>query len=135
MYLFLYFRNIKQANAIAISSAAGVASQIPVTPKNNGSANKQITMNTKEREKARIAETIPLFKAVNIPLEKILNPINNNAILQILFPVTASSNTGLSGLAKMLTSGFVMIKDAAKKRTEITAMIFKLLRISFLSFS
>lgn len=106
-----------------------------MTPKNNGSANKQITMNTKEREKARIAETIPLFKAVNIPLEKILNPINNNAILQILFPVTASSNTGLSGLAKMLTSGFVMIKDAAKKRTEITAMIFKLLRISFLSFS
>ena len=94
---------------IAISSAAGVASQIPVTPKNNGSANKQITMNTKEREKARIAETIPLFKAVNIPLEKILNPINNNTILQILFPVTASSNTGLSGLAKMLTSGFVMI--------------------------
>lgn len=63
-------------------------------------------MNTKEREKARMAETIPLFKAVNIPLEKILNPINNNAILQILFPVTASSNTGLSGLAKMLTSGF-----------------------------
>lgn len=91
-------------------------------------------MNTKEREKARIAETIPLFKAVNIPLEKILNPINNNAILQILFPVTASSNTGLSGLAKMLTSGFVMIKDAAKERTEITAMIFKLLRISFLVF-
>ena len=34
--------------------------------------------------------TIPLFKAVNIPLEKILNPINKRAVVQIRFPVTAS---------------------------------------------
>ena len=48
-----------------------------------------ISMNTKEREKARIAETMPLDNAVNIPLAKILKPIKNNARVQIRFPVTA----------------------------------------------
>ena len=38
-----------------------------------------ISMNTKEREKARTAEIIPLDNAVNIPLAKILKPIKNSA--------------------------------------------------------
>ena len=98
--MVLYFINIKHDNNIANNSATGVANQIPVTLNNNGNTIKQITINTKERANARIAETIPLLRAVKILLEKMLNPINSNAILQILFPITARSNTGLSGLAK-----------------------------------
>lgn len=127
--------NIENANDIANNSANGVASHIPVTPNNNGKTNKQIIMKTKERENARIAEIIPLFNAVNIPLEKMLKPINNRAILQILFPITASSNTGLSGLAKIPTSGFVMSNDIIKEITDITAIIFKLILISFFNFT
>ena len=78
------------ANIIAIPSASGLASQIPVTPKKAGKSRRQITINTKDLEKARTAETIPLFKAVNKLLEKILNPIKHRAILQSRFPVTAS---------------------------------------------
>ena len=63
-----------------------------------------ISMNTKEREKARTAEIIPLDNAVNIPLAKILNPIKSNAAVHILFPVTARSYTGLSGRANTDTS-------------------------------
>ena len=75
----------------AISSAAGVASQIPFTPRNRGSTSIAAAINTKERENARTADTIPLDKAVNIPLAKILNPIKNRAIVQSRFPVTAKS--------------------------------------------
>ena len=76
-------KNINIDKANAISSAAGVASQIPVTPKRAGSISMVISMNTKEREKARIAETIPLDSAVNIPLVKILKPMKNSARVQI----------------------------------------------------
>ena len=84
-------KNINIDKANAISSAAGVASQIPVTPKRAGSISMVISMNTKEREKARIAETIPLDSAVNIPLVKILKPMKNSARVQIRFPAAASS--------------------------------------------
>ncbi len=52
------------------------------------------SINTNDRENARTAYTIPLDNAVNIPLVKTLNPIKNRAIVQSLFPVTASSYTG-----------------------------------------
>ena len=83
--------NIHADRAKAISSAAGVASQMPVTPKIAGRISMAISMNTKEREKARIAETIPLDSAVNIPLAKMLKPIKSSASVQIRFPVTASA--------------------------------------------
>jgi len=73
----------------AISSATGVANQIPFTPRIAGSISIVININTKERENARIAETIPFDNAVKVPLAKILNPIKSNAIVQILFPVIA----------------------------------------------
>ena len=47
-------------------------------------------INTKDLENASTAEIIPLDNAVNIPLANILKPIKNNAIVHILFPVTAS---------------------------------------------
>ena len=77
--------------ASAINSAAGVASQIPFTPKIKGRAIMVISMNTNDRENASTAETTPFDRAVNMPLAKILNPINKSAMVQILFPVTASS--------------------------------------------
>ena len=80
------------------------------------------SMKTKEREKARIAETIPLDNAVNIPLAKMLNPIKNSASVQIRFPVTARPYTGLSGRAKMATSGFVAAKETTTVTTEMTAI-------------
>ena len=87
LYFFLYFISIHAARITASSSAAG---QIPVTPKRAGRARRQTIIKTKDLVKASTADTIPLFKAVNIPLEKILNPINKRAVVQIRFPVTAS---------------------------------------------
>lgn len=63
-----------------------------------------MSMNTKERENASTAETLPLDKAVNMPLMKMLKPMKNRAIVHTRFPVTASSYTGCSGDAKKPTS-------------------------------
>ncbi len=52
------------------------------------------SMNTKDREKARMAETEPFDNAVNIPLANMLKPIKSSARVQIRFPVTARSYTG-----------------------------------------
>ena len=66
-----------------------------------------MSINTKEREKARIAETIPLDRAVNRPLVKMLKPMKHRAREQMRFPETARANTGSSGWANMDTRGFV----------------------------
>ena len=132
--MFLYFRNINTDNTRAINSAAGVASQIPFTPKIKGNSIIVISINTKDLENARIAETIPFDRAVNIPLAKILNPINNNAIVQTLFPVTAKSYTGLSERANMDTNGFVNRKEAITVVKEMPIITFRLIVTSFFSF-
>ena len=113
-------KNIPKDKASAISSAAGVASQIPVTPKNRGRTSIAASMNTKDLENARMAETAPLDRAVNIPLAKILNPMKHSAMVQKRFPATARPYTGLSGRAKMDTSGCVRAKDAKTVTAEIT---------------
>ena len=118
-----------------MNSAAGVASQIPFMPRRAGRTSIVISMNTKEREKARTAETMPLDRAVNIPLAKMLKPMKNNARVQIRFPVAASSYTGLSGRAKMETSGPVAAKETAALTSELKAITFKLVATSFFSFS
>ena len=62
-----------------------------------------ININTNDLENASTAETNPFDNAVNIPLANILNPIKNNAIVQIRLPVTAKSYTGFSGRANTET--------------------------------
>lgn len=119
----------------AINSATGVASQIPFTPKKAGRTSIVTNINTKEREKARMAETTPFDNAVNIPLEKILNPIKNSAKVHIRFHVTARLYTGLSGRANTDTRGFVKAKEVITITTEIPPITFKLIVISFFSFS
>ena len=94
-----------------------------------------ISINTKDLENASMAETMPLDNAVNIPLANILNPIKNRAMVHILFPVTARSYTGLSGLAKTDTSGAVSKKEAATVITDMHAITFRLTPTSFFSFS
>lgn len=126
---------MKTDKARAISSAAGVASQMPFTPKNKGSANIATSINTKDLENARTAETTPLDNAVNIPLAKILKPINSSAIVHIRFPVTAKPYTGLSGRAKTDTSGLVSINEAATVMAEINMITRKLVPTSFFNFS
>ncbi|MEE1442558.1 MAG: hypothetical protein UGF43_02895 [Blautia sp.] len=96
-----------------------------------GRSKRQIIINTKDLEKAKIAETTPLFNAVNKPLEKILKPIKNRAILQRRFPVTASWYTGLSGLVKILTRGLVMPMETATDTREITRITARLVRTNF----
>ncbi len=112
-----------------------MASQIPFTPKRSGSTIIVISINTKDLENARTAETTPLDSAVNIPLAKILNPINNSATVQIRFPVTARPYTGLSGRAKTDTNGFVSRKDTATVTREIPPITRMLTATSFFSFS
>ncbi len=94
-----------------------------------------ISINTKDLEKAKTAEIIPLDSAVNIPLANILNPMKRRAMVHILFPVTARSNTGLSGRANTDTKGLVNAKDAATVTREITPITLKLVRTNFFSFS
>ena len=125
---------MKADNARAISSAAGVASHMPFTPKSNGSTIIAASINTKERENARTAETTPLDNAVNIPLAKMLYPIKHSAMVHIRFPVTARSYTGLSGRAKTDTSGLVRAKEAATVIMEINAITRKLVPTSFFNF-
>lgn len=67
----------------AIRSATGVASQIPWIPSRAGSTNMVMNINTKVREKANTADTIPLESAVNIPLIKILKPMINMDLSEI----------------------------------------------------
>ena len=122
-------------NASAINSAAGVASQIPFTPRNAGSTSMVISIKTNDLEKARTAETTPFDSAVNIPLAKILKPMKSSATVQILLPVTARSYTGLSGRANTDTSGLVSIKDAAAVIIEMAVITLRLIEISFFSFS
>ena len=76
---------------IAASSAAGVASQIPVTPRMTGRTSMAISVKTKVRENASTAEMSPLESAVNIPLAKMLKPTKSRAREQIRFPATARS--------------------------------------------
>ncbi len=92
-----------------------------------------ISINTKDLEKASTAETTPLDNAVNIPLAKILKPMKNKAIVQILFPVTARPYTGLSGRANTDTSGLVSTREAATVTTDIHAITRKLTDTSFLT--
>lgn len=75
-----------------------------------------------------------LDNAVNIPLAKILKPIKNSSMVQILFPVTARSYTGLSGRANTDTNGLVSRKDAATVTTEIAAITFRLTATIFSAF-
>ena len=82
---------MKVARPIAASSAIGFASHAPVTPSRAGRVNMAIIIKTNEREKARMADTMPLDRAVNIPLAKTLKPMNSNAIEQMRLPVTARS--------------------------------------------
>ena len=114
----------------AINSAAGVASQIPITSKNAGRISMAITVNTKVREKASTAEIIPLESAVNIPLAKMLNPTKSNASEQIRFPWTARSKTALPGLAKIDTKGSVTIRETITVATAIVPIIIRLVRIN-----
>ena len=92
------------------------------------------SINTKDLEKARIAETIPLDSAVNMPLAKILKPIKNSAMVHILFPATASPYTGLSGRAKTETRGFDNTKEATTVIIEIAPITFRLMETSFFNF-
>lgn len=133
-YRLRYLKNRNADSVSAISSAAGVASQIPFTPRMRGSTIIVISMNTKDLENARTAETIPLDSAVNIPLVKILNPIKSSAMVQILLPATARSYTGLSGLAKIDTSGFVSKKEAMTVTREIPPITLRLSPTSFFNF-
>ena len=122
-------------SARAISSAAGVASQTPFTPKNLGSTIIATIMNTNDLENASTAETTPFDNAVNVPLANILNPMNRSAMVHTRFPVTAKSYTGLSGRANTDTSGFVRRKEAATVVREIPPITFRLVMTSFFSFS
>lgn len=115
-------------------SAAGVASQMPLTPNIRGRIIMAAIINTKDLENASTADTMPLESAVNIPLANMLKPMKSNAMVHTLFPVTARSKTGLSGRVNTDTKGSVRKNDAAAVKTEITAMTFKLTLARVFSF-
>ena len=93
------------------------------------------SMNTKDLENASTAETTPLDNAVNIPLAKILKPMNNSAMVQILFPLTAKSYTGSSGRAKTDTNGSVSLRETVTVIMETAPITFRLTATSYVSFS
>ena len=93
------------------------------------------SINTKDLINARTAETTPLDNAVNIPLANILKPIKRSAIVQILFPVTERSYTGLSGRANTDTSGSVNAQERTTVASEMAAITLRLMETSLFNFS
>ena len=119
----------------AMISAAGVASHMPFSPKSRGRTSIVISINTNDLEKARTADTAPFDRAVNIPLAKILKPINKSAAVQIRFPLCSRPYTWLSGLENTDPCGSVNYREAAAVAAEMHAITFRLTKTSAFSFS
>ena len=78
----------------AIPSAAPIASQTPLTPKNNGNSSSIQVWNTSVRRKEITAEITPFPNAVKNADPKILNPESkkDNAYLRNPPPVSSHSS-------------------------------------------
>lgn len=116
-------------------SDKGIVIHTPVTPNKFGNISNDTSKNTKVLKNERIADILPLFKAVNIAEENMFIPINRRDIEKILNPLNAIVNTDVPTLAKILITGLDNTKDSKNVMSEIEAIARKLILYIFFRLS
>lgn len=112
-------------------SDKGIVIHTPVTPNKFGNISNDTSKNTKVLKNERIADILPLFKAVNIAEENMFIPINRRDIEKILNPLNAIVNTDVPTLAKILITGLDNMKDSKNVMSEIEVIARKLILYIF----
>lgn len=112
-------------------SDKGIVIHTPVTPNKFGNISNDTSKNTKVLKNERIADILPLFKAVNIAEENMFIPINIRDIEKILNPLNAIVNTDVPTLAKILITGLDNMKDSKNVMSEIEVIARKLILYIF----
>lgn len=112
-------------------SDKGIVIHTPVTPNRFGNISNDTSKNTKVLKNERIADILPLFKAVNIAEENMFIPINRRDIEKILNPLNAIVNTDVPTLAKILITGLDNMKDSKNVMSEIEVIARKLILYIF----
>ena len=79
-------------------SDKGIVIHTPVTPNKFGNISNDTSKNTKVLKNERIADILPLFKAVNIAEENMFIPINRRDIEKILNPLSCESRASPCGV-------------------------------------
>lgn len=115
-------------------SDKGIVIHTPVTPNKFGNISNDTSKNTKVLKNERIADILPLFKAVNIAEENMFIPINRRDIEKILNPLNAIVNTDVPTLAKILIIGLDNTKDSKNVMSEIEVIARKLILYIFLDY-
>ena len=116
-------------------SDKGIVIHTPVTPNKFGNISNDTSKNTKVLKNERIADILPLFKAVNIAEENMFIPINRRDIEKILNPLNAIVNTDVPSLAKILISGLDNTKDSKNVMSESEVIARKLILYIFFRLS
>lgn len=116
-------------------SDKGIVIHTPVTPNKFGNISNDTSKNTKVLKNERIADILPLFKAVNIAEENMFIPINRRDIEKILNPLNAIVNTDVPTLAKILIIGLDNTKDSKNVMSEIEVIARKLILYIFFRLS
>lgn len=116
-------------------SDKGIVIHTPVTPNKFGNISNDTSKNTKVLKNERIADILPLFKAVNIAEENMFIPINRRDIEKILNPLNAIVNTDVPTLAKILITGLDNTKDSKNVMSEIEVIARKLILYIFFRLS
>ena len=116
-------------------SDEGIVIRTPVTPNKFGNISNDTSKNTKVLKNERIADILPLFKAVNIAEENMFIPINRRDIEKILNPLNAIVNTDVPTLAKILITGLDNTKDSKNVMSEIEVITRKLILYIFFRLS
>lgn len=116
-------------------SDKGIVIHTPVTPNKFGNISNDTSKNTKVLKNERIADILPLFKAVNIAEENMFIPINRRDIEKILNPLNAIVNTDVPTLAKILITGLDSTKDSKNVMSEIEVIARKLILYIFFRLS
>ena len=116
-------------------SDKGIVIHTPVTPNKFGNISNDTSKNTKVLKNERIADILPLFKAVNIAEENMFIPINRRDIEKILNPLNAIVNTDVPTLAKILITDLDNTKDSKNVMSEIEVIARKLILYIFFRLS
>ena len=112
-------------NSVA-SSAAGIATQAPVTPKICGRISKKPTINKKVRANEIPADAFPFESAVKNPEDTRFTPLNRKFTAKILNPASANANvpgsfvnTDTIGVARRIEATAIATEEAIVNKNEI----------------
>lgn len=111
---------------IVANSAAGIATQAPVTPKICGRISKNPTINNNVRANEIHADAFPFESAVKNPEETRFTPLNRKFTAKILNPASARANvsgsfvnTDTIGVASIMEADVIAIEEMTVNKKEI----------------